>query len=276
MDRQKTEHKGKIDPSLSFGRYLRAVRIERGVTLEEVARETRIGIETLTLIEKEDLSRLPADVFVKGFLRAFAKAVGADANRVVGAYTVSLQARQKSVQSEADLDRIATRFWPRLLLSLATVFVVIAVSVWFMTGPEKSVEQRKPAPVASPSVEPPPEGEPVPATGAPVPEAGIQLPSGPVAKGPFEPVPSQMAAPERPAGKLRLKVKAVEETWMEIFIDDEKPKEFSLKPGDQLQLEATAAYRLLIGNAGGVRLELNGSPVFIQGKSGQVIKLNLP
>ena len=52
--------------SLSFGRYLKAIRIEKGISLDEVSEETRIRIDTLRLIEKEDHDRLPSEVFVTG------------------------------------------------------------------------------------------------------------------------------------------------------------------------------------------------------------------
>jgi hypothetical protein len=50
-----------------------------------------------------------------------------------------------------------------------------------------------------------------------------------------------------------------------------------LKPGDLLELEASSGYNLLIGNAAGVQLTLNGKPVekFL-GKSGQVVTIQIP
>ena len=64
--------------SVSFGRYLKSKRLEKGISLKMVSGETRIGLDTLAHIEDEDVEKLPAEVFTKGFLRAYAKAVGAD------------------------------------------------------------------------------------------------------------------------------------------------------------------------------------------------------
>ena len=55
--------------SLSFGRYLQAIRLEKKISLEEVSAQTRIGLSSLSMIEQEDIERLPDEVFVKGFLR---------------------------------------------------------------------------------------------------------------------------------------------------------------------------------------------------------------
>ena len=54
--------------SLSFGHYLQSIRLEKGISLDEVSKETRIRLENLLLIEKEDHENLPAQTFVKGFL----------------------------------------------------------------------------------------------------------------------------------------------------------------------------------------------------------------
>ena len=72
----------------TFGGYLQAARLERGIRLEAVAGETRILLSTLEAIESEDLDRLPPEVFLKGFLRAFARAVGADEREALALYLV--------------------------------------------------------------------------------------------------------------------------------------------------------------------------------------------
>jgi len=64
--------------SFSFGRYLQMMRLEKKIKLQKVSEETRIAISNLRLIEKEDLEALPDEVFVKGFLRSYARAIGAD------------------------------------------------------------------------------------------------------------------------------------------------------------------------------------------------------
>jgi len=68
---------------LSFGRYLQDTRLEKKISLEQVSQQTRIGLGNLLLIEQEDHEQLPAEVYVKGFLRSYAKAVGADGDEVI-------------------------------------------------------------------------------------------------------------------------------------------------------------------------------------------------
>ena len=58
------------------GLMLRQAREERGLTLDDVARITRVPLRTLEAIEDGDRTALPAPVYVRGFVRAFARAVG--------------------------------------------------------------------------------------------------------------------------------------------------------------------------------------------------------
>ncbi len=56
------------------------------MSLEEVARATRIPVQSLERIEAERFDDLPGEVFVRGFIRAFAKAVDLDADEVLASY----------------------------------------------------------------------------------------------------------------------------------------------------------------------------------------------
>ncbi|MCF8079274.1 MAG: DUF4115 domain-containing protein [Desulfobacterales bacterium] len=277
---------------LSFGRYLRSVRREKGLDLERISRETRIGIDTLNLIEQEDLSGLPSEVFVKGFLRAYAKAIGANGDRAVEGYLESLARLQKTEQSEADLNRLSNRFWSRLFMALGILVILIAGSILVLSvfdkentvpkaPPQADSAAAKPAAtVPSEPGQPPKEQKTVETAPAPEIESA-QRPSGEV----FAeedilkeraPVSARSSPAESLPEKQILQITAVEETWIKIVIDDEKTKEVTLKPGDQLALEASVGYELLVGNAAGIRMTLNGDTVKLDGKKGQVRSLKLP
>ena len=114
----------------SFGQYLQAIRTEKRISLETVSEETRIRLETLMQIEQEDHENLPDEVFVKGFLRAYAKAIGANGDEAIRRYRQRLAVYRKVSQSEAELLRSARRFWLRLLLSLSAMALLIVVSIW--------------------------------------------------------------------------------------------------------------------------------------------------
>jgi cytoskeletal protein RodZ len=73
----------------SIGEYLRQRREQRAMSIEEVARETRIRVESLQLLESSRFDDLPAEVFVRGFLKAYARAVSTSVDETMARYTLS-------------------------------------------------------------------------------------------------------------------------------------------------------------------------------------------
>lgn len=270
--------------ALSFGRYLQSVRIEKGISLKTVSQETRIRLETLHYIEEEDHRHLPDEVYVKGFLRSYAKAIGADGEEAVQRYNSRLAVKRKIALSEAALHRTGGGFWRRLLLSLAAVLCLIAVTVYAVsawrerTASKTAVTGTIELPATEPAAEKPlavsePAAEEKVLTAAPP----AELTPAPAEdkEGPGASAAESVAAPEE-AGRLRLTIDTIEETWLKAIVDDQRAKQYRLKPGDHIELEGTRNFNLLIGNAGGIRLALNGKTVALSGKSGQVVTLQLP
>ena len=243
--------------SLSFGRYLRDIRLSKGISLETVAEETRIRIDNLFLIERENHDKLPDEVFVKGFLRAFAKAIDADGDEAVRRYQLRLKVVQKIAKSEADLKMPAGKFWRRLLFCFGALLCLIFLSVF-----AESVLNKKPSSTGllKINIEQP---------------ADIENEVKATLKPQYDAEPAIVQINNKPE-RLILKITAVEETWMKIIIDGQKPNEYYLKPGDHVELEATLGYNLFIGNAGGIRLLLNSESIEVPGKSGQVVNLKIP
>ncbi|WP_437679450.1 helix-turn-helix domain-containing protein [Sorangium sp. So ce131] len=73
----------------SIGRYLRRTREARAMSVEEVARATRIPVISIERIEADHFDDLPGEVFVRGFLKAYARAVSLPMEEVLARYTAS-------------------------------------------------------------------------------------------------------------------------------------------------------------------------------------------
>ena len=73
----------------SIGRYLRHARETRAMSVEEVSRATRIPVSAIERIEADHFDDLPGEVFVRGFLRAYARAVSIPVEEVLARYTAS-------------------------------------------------------------------------------------------------------------------------------------------------------------------------------------------
>jgi cytoskeletal protein RodZ len=69
-----------------FGAYLKAQRVARGMSIADLSRVTRINMPSLERIEVGAWSELPAEVFVVGFVRAYATALTLDANATIVRY----------------------------------------------------------------------------------------------------------------------------------------------------------------------------------------------
>ncbi|MDD3486893.1 MAG: DUF4115 domain-containing protein [Candidatus Moranbacteria bacterium] len=80
--------------SYTLGEQLRNLRSEGRVTLHEVSRDTKIPMKYLEKIESGCYEELPPDVYVKGFLRAYAEFLGVDPKKII-----SLYEREKEIKS---------------------------------------------------------------------------------------------------------------------------------------------------------------------------------
>lgn len=68
-----------------LGRRLREAREARGLSIEQVERDTRIGRHYIEALEAEDFAAFPADVYARGFLRSYASYLGLDPAEAVAA-----------------------------------------------------------------------------------------------------------------------------------------------------------------------------------------------
>lgn len=80
------------------GESLRKIREYLSLSQDEVARETKIGKDNLRSIEEEDVQTLPAPVYLKGFLKAYAKILGLDPYRIIEGYLEGIT--EKGYQKE--------------------------------------------------------------------------------------------------------------------------------------------------------------------------------
>jgi cytoskeleton protein RodZ len=86
-----------------------------------------------------------------------------------------------------------------------------------------------------------------------------------------EPTPVPEVASVSETKPISLKLKAVEETWVRIQVDDQPEREMTFKPGDVTSHQAMTRIHLMVGNAGGLDVTLNGRLIEKFGKSGEVV-----
>jgi transcriptional regulator with XRE-family HTH domain len=251
----------------SFGEYLKEERESRSISLEEVSAATRIRKVFLEAIENGDMHKLPAEIFVKGFLRAYSKYLGMDNTEVILRYQTYLDSLKK-VEEEAPPRQISLSPKAMLVIASAALVLVFLIGLVIYSGLSKKerVETVSPvSPKAGESVDAPPPPE----------EANRGLLK--VLEGPSTTIRSVDDGGSIPKeGKKTLLATASEMTWLRIQIDDNLPFEVTLRSGESFTWSGLSRFKLLIGNAGGLNLFYNGKGIGSLGDSGQVVSLTLP
>jgi cytoskeletal protein RodZ len=107
----------------TIGRYLKRTREGRAMSVEEVSRATRIPVPSIERIEAEHFDDLPGEVFVRGFLRAYARAVALPVEDVLARYTAS---RRVALVTPLPLSS-ASRRQPGKRFGVAIAFVLLLI-----------------------------------------------------------------------------------------------------------------------------------------------------
>ncbi|HEY8290198.1 MAG TPA: RodZ domain-containing protein [Acetobacteraceae bacterium] len=292
------------------GADLQAARERLAWPLPAVAAELRIRLPHLEALEQGRISLLPGNAYALGFLRAYARALGLDAEEMVRRFKV--EAAEVNRKTELTFPApVPERGLPAGAMVL--VGLVLAVGVyagWYRLSGEgrlpaeavMSVPERL-APLADqavPPANPPIQPRAVAAADAPetVPDAPSPLPAAaPVAAAPVISPVSAAAAPvnplpvvaslaDPPAGspaavaampeapgqdQPRLVVRANADSW--LLVKDHAGVTLlnrTLKAGETWPVPAVSGLLLTTGNAGGTELVLDGQPTPSLGGLGAV------
>jgi cytoskeleton protein RodZ len=85
---------------MDVGETLRMAREQQGLSLDVISQRTKIGTEKLRAIEENDIQRLPSGIFLRGFVRAYAREVGLDAEDTVNRYIAQFESQASIVEDD--------------------------------------------------------------------------------------------------------------------------------------------------------------------------------
>ena len=219
MDEELVETEG-----LTAGERLRAAREEKGLSLEDVAAQTRIPQRHLESIEKSEWDKLPAPTYTTGFAKSYASVVGLDRVEVGEQIRSELGGQRPATTAAAEVFEPAdpARTMPKWLVlgAIAAVILLVLFMSWLN---DRSLDQPEPANAVATTQAPAPAPQQArPAAPGPAPTAGAQGPvvltatapawiqvtdggntlfSGELAPGQSFPVPATATAPLLKAGK---------------------------------------------------------------------------
>lgn len=285
----------------TLGGLFRQTREQQRLTLEQIASITRIQQRHLQALEEEDFASLPAKVFVKGFVRSYARTLGLDEDNAIQLFLTTSNDFYDRTQEEEQHIQVTLQAAHRkrfnwnlfVILFLAIGGVLIYLLPWQQETlpPTPTPESETPLPINGMPNEgilepaPPIEESPDRVSSEASVDAEVQLPtpspSG-ITPSPLPPVPQPISptlpvspVPEKATvldGTLVLEIEATQLTWVVVQSDDQAPQEALLQPGQKSTWKANKQYLLTLGNAAGVIIRLNGELQGPFGKPGQVVR----
>lgn len=251
----------------TVGEALRAERERKGLTIKDVEAATSVRALYLTAIEEGNYKIVPAEVYLKGFIRSYANFLGLNPQEMIDLYrqeqnpapvvspaAAAQPARQEPPRRRASASSAAktessestsSSAAGKWIVILAILAIAVGAGWWYMGG-------------QSPSSPPPNAPQPRQVT----PNPAMNQP--PVAQ---SPVPSQPAQ-KKP---VTVSAKYVGESWTLVTADGKEVYEGIPKINETLNWQADRAITVKVGNAAGVELTYNGQAVGKLGSQGEVV-----
>jgi len=256
----------KENNSLSYGPYLRSIRLAKDIQLKTVVRKTRIGMDYLIALEAENRDELPGEIFIKGFIRSYASAIGTDGDEAVRRFL--LKCDEKHQPNELKRPRLfhGAKSWLRLTTFVGVLVGTIAFSVYAMNLSDSLYEGSQPWHHRLIKLLP---------FGGVKPPSQLSLYNGADNQATVIQFP-QFTDPDNHCKKAVLKIIIRKKTWLRLMTDTIAPKHYKLNGGDRLELEVIPYMKLAIGCADNVQLLLNDKILDISGKAGHTLTFKTP
>ena len=262
----------------SLGEYFQRAREAKGLTVEEAAARTRILPQFLKAVEENNYARLPDEVFAKGFVRSYARILGLDEAAVIrkfdesGGQFYAKRAERETLRQQLEAEERRKKVNRNTVVGVVGVVLLL---LFVLIGRDRDRSERLPDLEAPPSASqqvpapPPPPAEPAESESEPAPRL---VPGQLEVERNFSgALPLEGVAPDD-RKKMVLDVEAVERCWVKVQTDRAAPQEVLLNPGDRVRWKAQERLALTLGNAGGVRVMLNGKLQGPFGARGQVVR----
>jgi hypothetical protein len=210
------------DPRTGVGPALRRAREVRGLSLDEAARDTKLRVEQLDALEREEFDVLPGDVYVRACVRTYATYLGLDADDVTGRYQRVADAvdpgpppgKLGRVERMIAASRIRDNQRFLLISALSILLVLLAVGV-----------------LSRGTAAPPP----------------ADIPTGTAS-----PVPTEPTIRAVLAGRAEVRIRAQADARRIVH---------TLRPGETLAIDAFERLELWVADAGRVDVSLGGTDV---------------
>jgi cytoskeleton protein RodZ len=226
-----------VSSEKNVGRRLREARLSRALALDRAAEETRIHRKFLEALERDaPPEEFPAPMYARAFLREYARYLGLDPEPLVASYRMNHLVAERPIRPPMPIER-SSAAWVGTILAMVSVVALLAMALVAGRQEDRPMP-RAASPPASPSPSPPT-------------------------------VAGKQAEPRPRAVILEIRV-TERASWMQVERDGEVVLKKTLEPGTERTFRDRRRLDLVIGDAGAVRVTLNGRRMGPLGEDGQV------
>jgi cytoskeletal protein RodZ len=256
----------------NLGYFLKAEREKKGIRLEEVASITKIQLHKLKQMEEGNWKALPPKPFIKGFITAYSRYVGLNAQEIYQLYlsetepvvaTIPTDEPETNTALEAppspsrapELSASQIIENPTTLRLKPIIFsgigvLALGLSIWLIRLGRSSVAGPE-APVAVAQATAVETAEKVDAEKTNR-EVASAVPA-PVAAAPEATTP-----PATGETTHQIEVIPRDRTWIKVVVDEAPPIEYFLAPSEKATFSATQKIKIVLGNSVGSEVTHNG------------------
>lgn len=271
----------------SLGAQLKQAREQRGVGLDEIAQTTKIGTRFLRAMEADRYDQLPGGIFNKGFIRAYARAVGLDEEKAVAEYVAATepgpakteavaQVQSHPVELRAEAESPAADL-PWGVFAIILVLVALGLAGWGFYSQQSRTTAKSPAQQAvSASASPASTGAAqsssphveshAPSPGLTASQKSTSTSTGNEGQRATETKPDNSKPPVTPVGYFGVRVNVREDSWLSIAADGKTVLQGRFLAPAQKSVKARNQIVVQTGNAGGLDFEFNGHVLPRQGE----------
>jgi cytoskeleton protein RodZ len=254
------------------GLFLRRRREQRGLTIDDLSRTTKISRGTLMALETGDVLHLPAPIYTRGFVKTYAREVGLDPERTADDYLASIEPLRAHhplvdenrvpstvdgltvpVDANGDARNVLAANQVRRIGRLMTAAAVIAL-VLYIASFNRREQDASDASMLGTAAE---LAAPTPATGSAA--EGV----------------TPAAAAAVADGSLRVEFVTQGPCWLSARVDGQRVLAKLLQAGERHTIDISDEAVLRVGDAGALSFSINGQTGRSLGRSGQPVSVRI-
>jgi len=219
----------------NIGENLKKARNKKKISVDKVYRDTKIHPKIILALEEGKIDDLPDPIYVKSFVRKYAKYLGLDPQPLLKKYSVATSDNKPLNFSSVESLRTKGNYIKKLVYFKNFIYFILSISIILIIvwSVNKIYHRRKTDTTSLTSKSSTVSSEKVPLEEVLVP----------------------------PNESLKLKIQTTKDTWIQVKADQTTVFQKVLHKGSTQEFNANNQFRVWVGKASGVNLYLNNIPL---------------